>query len=370
MLQIFERPGVDGLPDAFLELPPIVYANEPAWIPEDPEAVRRKFGPQSSWFEQGQCQLFWVPGKARLATFMRPALQLDGAPAAYFGYWETTGEVDAELFAAAERWAKARGAKELIGPINFNTFGAYRVRLSAEEGALTFPGEPFNPKSYPKILEGLGYTVGPKYVTQLAPAGLASMVRAARRPLLDKVLAQGFRIEALTHQLWLDNLPQMHALVDEIFQSNFGYEPLSFEGFAEVCGEKFARKSCPISSVIAYDADDAVAGFFLVYPHWGRLVNQIAGADRIASDALSYDEHFPLLRALGPVDAFSKTVAVSPNHRHKGVMTALTVSMFERGEGLFERWYGALIGEANFNRRYDQGLAEDSRWYAVFRKGL
>jgi GNAT superfamily N-acetyltransferase len=360
------------VPDGFLELAAEVYANEPMWVPEPPESVATKFSSSNPWFDTGTSRVFCIPGAARLAAFVSPLAQVDGKPAAFFGYWETHGETKADdaIFAAAEAWARDQGAEAIFGPINFNTYGRYRLRTSCEPDGSTFAGEPFNPTSYPPILERQGFSEARRAVTQLAPASLAAVVAKARRPLLDKVLDAGFTVEALSHQLWLDNIKELHGLVDEMFSANFAYTSLSLEDFTRMCGRAWIGITCPKTSVIAFDPSGAIAGFFLTYPHYGPLIVQGAGERRVSTAELNYDEHFPLLAAMGKVDAVSKTVATVPALRNQGVMTALTISLFERGEGIYERYYGALIGEDNYNRRYGDKLAVDARWYAVYQKAL
>lgn len=371
-IAIHDAAGPGPLPEGFLEVPRLVYAEDPMWIPEDESAMAKRFSEANPWFRTGRSQAFCIPGKARLVVFVTPETAVGGKPAAFFGYWDTVLDeaADRALFGAAYEWARAQGAEAMYGPINFVTYGTYRARLNCEPGGFTFPGEPYNPPAYPARLEELGFAVQQHYVTQLAPAALGAAVRVARQPRLEAVLEAGYRVEAFAHEIWLDNLPEMHGLVDAMFNQNFAYTPLDFDTFAALCGESFIRKTCPKTSTIAYAPDGSIAGFFLVYPHYGPLVVQSAGADRVHEDDLNYAEHFPLLQARGEVAAVSKTVAVAKEHRSRGVMTALTISMFARGEGVFSHWYGALIQSDNYNRRYGDGLAEDARWYAVFGKDL
>jgi GNAT superfamily N-acetyltransferase len=359
------------LPPGFLDLPAAVYAGDPCWIPEDAAGLERAFDATNPWFERGSAQAWCTPGRARLAVFHDPLATADGTPVAFFGCWEVTEEgADAELFARAERWARDRGARALFGPVNFSTFGRYRLRVAAETGALPFPDEPYNPTRYPAHLLDLGFTADQHYLTQMAPDTVAVAVRQMRHHKLQAVLDQGFRITALDHATWLDHLPQLYGVVDAMFRDNFAYTPLSQAAFEATCGPTFIRKACPRTSVACWAPDGSLAGFFLVFPHWGPLLVQGAGGPRLSAGELDYATHLPALQAAGPMGALSKTVGVAPAHRGAGLMTAMTLAMFERGHGLYDMWYGAMIKVGNPSGRYADGHTTNERWYALFRKDL
>ena len=369
---IDERVPGEGLPEGFLELPRLIYGSDEQWIPEDSEAVGRAFTLENPWFSQGRAVLFTVPGAARLALFFQPDLRVQGRSVAFFGYWESAGVdgVDAQVFERAFELARSWGAEDMYGPINFTTFGNYRLRLSCEVGGSTFPDEPYNPAHYPGLLEEAGFELDQMYLTQVGNIETGRVVREWKRPEQEALLSTGYRIDTLTHDLWMESLPELHGLVDHIFGRNFAYSPLSYESFADKCGESFIRRACPHTSVMAWGPEGDVAGFFLVYPHYGPLVVQGAGEGRVPVSSLDFEQHNEALTALPWRGCVAKTVGVSPVHRGKGVMGALTVSVFDRGDGRYENWFGAMIRKGNLSRNYADGNIDGERWYGLFRKRL
>jgi GNAT superfamily N-acetyltransferase len=370
---IDERRPDEGLPEGFLELPGEVYRGDERWIPEDAAAVERAFSPDNPWFSQGAAVLLSVPGEARLALFSQPDLRVNGRRVVFFGYWESTGlqGADVPLFAraaaiASERW----GAEDLYGPINFTTFGDYRLRLTCEPGGLTFPDEPYNPAAYPRLLEESGFTTDQLYLTQVGNIEAGRMVREWKRPKLEELLSQGYKLETLTHSMWIDSLVELHPQIDHIFGANFAYSAISFAAFSEKCGEGYIRRACPETSVMLRGPSGDLAGFFLVYPHYGPLVAQAAGERRVAAADLSYDAHYEALSAGAWTGCVAKTVGVMPAHRGKGVMSALTVGIFDRGDGRYEHWYGAMIRKGNLSRNFAEGNTVGERWYGLYRKRL
>ncbi len=365
-----ERAGGEGPAEGFTDVAARVYADDPRWIPEAPSAVEAAFGPHNPWFSVGEAATLVVPGSGRLALFHQPKLRVDGRRVAFFGYWETVGDgADEVMFRRAEEWARARGAQDLYGPIDFTTYGNYRVRLSVEDDdARTFPDEPHNPSTYPDLLTTQGFAVDQTYFTQVGTQTAGNMVADWKRPALARLEGDGWTVTTLTHDLWMERLRELHGLADAIFGGNFAYSPLTWATFEAKCGEAFIRRACPHTSTIALAPDGGIGGFFLVYPHYGPVV--CAGAtDRVAVSELDYHRH-AARAAEGWRGAIAKTVGVAPQHRRKGVMDALTVGIFDRGDGRYDHWYGALIRKDNPSASFATGNTVGARWYGLYRKRL
>lgn len=367
---IAARDFTAGVDDAFVELPRRVYAADPAWIPEDEDSLRRAFSLGNPWFARGRAVTLCVRGRARLAVFREPGCRVRGRESAFFGYWEHRGAADASLalLDAAAEWARTHGAETLYGPVNFTTLGTYRLRLSAEPGAVTFPGEPYNPPGYPALLEGAGFAPVQHYVTQVGMPGGSALAPAmsARRALLDA----GYTIEPLDGARWLAMLPELHRAADAIFGANLAYTPVSFEAFAAGYGATVARRLCPRTSLVARAPDGALAGFLLVYPHYGPLLVRGAPGGRVPVGALSYDEHAPALERLGERTAVAKTVGVVAAHQGRGLMSALGVTALERGRAHYDRWLAALIRADNPSRRFGAAHMRAERTYALYARPL
>ena len=141
---------------ASVSLAQAIYQGDDQWIPEDPQAITAAFSPENAWFQKGALSLFLIKGKARAAAFIGPQggpeMVIDGLKAAFFGYWETTEDPEADrlLMAKVEAWAKAQGASVLYGPINFTTYGTYRLRTSAEPGPRPFSPRAITPRATPR----------------------------------------------------------------------------------------------------------------------------------------------------------------------------------------------------------------------------
>ena len=370
-LSVLARDGATGVDDDFAELPRTIYAGDENWIPEEDEGLRCAFNAGNDWFGAGggRALTLCVPGRARLAVFRQSGCIIAGEPAAFFGYWEEAGDGDgsAALFEAAEAWARSAGATAMFGPVNFTTFGSYRLRVDASGGA-PFLGEPYNPARYAPLLEGLGFAPVCRYVTQVgAPRDVPF---AAKVRVRQAVADAGFRFEPLDASRWMATLPELHRAVDEIFGDAFAYTPVPFAQFAAGYGAPVARRLCPHTSLVARDADGALAGFLLAFPDYGPLVVQGSRLGRVPPSALRYDEHAPLLAGAGERTGIVKTLGVARAHRRRGLMDALVVSAVERGRARYDRWIGALIRDDNPSRRFGLEQLDGERAYALYGKPL
>jgi GNAT superfamily N-acetyltransferase len=369
-MHILTRDGRHGLDDAFVALPHAIYADDPLWIVEEEAPLRRAFSEENEWFAGGRAVTFCVPDRARLAVFRRDDCVVDGRAAAFFGYLESVDDDTAAsaLLERAQQWARAEGADILYGPIDFDTFGRYRLRTGAEgPDAIPFPGEPYGRPGYPSMLDRAGFRAARRYVSQISLGPLRP--DEGKRATARALLAEGYTIEPLTGAGWMTLLPHLHSRLDEIFADAFAYTPVPLTRFAATHGVGLARRLCPHTSVVAREPGGELAGFLLVFPHYGPLVVQGARGC-VPASAISYEEHAPLLAACGERVGIVKTVAIAPAHRRRGLMDALVAATLERGRERYDRWIGALIRADNPSGRYGAVRERLERSYVLYAKPL
>jgi len=363
---IAERDARDGAAEGFAELPHLVYAGDPLWIPEEPASIARAFDAANPWLAEREARTWCAPGKARVAAFFDPKLRIDGEACAFFGYWESR-DLDAAraLVSRVRAWASARGAKRLFGPIQFSTAHSYRVRTSTERER-PLVGEPYNPPSYAAELESLGFVTHQRYVTTLMSLEMAKLSAGSRKAHVDAALARGYRVEPLTVDAWTSRLPELHAVVEESFKSNFGYTPMRYEEFASLCGAGFVKKFDPGASLLAFSPDDRVVGFALNARDFSPLV--VAGAtDRVPASAIDHATH---TARLPNADLVMKTICVLPEHRKSGIMGVYAAHLVAYAESLgTEKLFGALVREDNPSRHLAIPGAPE-RWFALYSSAL
>ncbi|MFE8069850.1 hypothetical protein QQM79_02225 [Marinobacteraceae bacterium S3BR75-40.1] len=360
-----------GQADTFHAVARHVYRDDPRWLGEDPQALARQFAAleddpaHRAWFDTHNDQ-------ARLAVFYHPNQVIDGQPTAFFGFWE--GEDDlaahATLFRAAEQWARDQGATRLLGPINISTFNAYRVRLNHFEDG-PFPGEPYNPPYYPRLLDELDLKPVKHFHSWLGPMdGRAESMGRSLEPVYQSLLAEGLRFSPLDGATWLGRLDEFYRYVDQIFGNNYAYTGISETAFRQGFGQPIASRLCPRSSVLVETADGDVAGFFLGFPDYGPLACQ-GNPKRKALADCTFDD---LARIPGRKTLLGKTGGVHPAYRQKGLFGVMSYRMMQAGTGQYD-WGGAvMVREDNPSARVGQ-LAysrpdDEQHDYALYGKEL
>lgn len=362
--------GERVLDEAFLRVAREVYAGDPEWLPEDPAQLRFLFSHHHPYLAYGKVWVGFSEKKARLAGFFDPRLTIEGHRCAYFGFWETQDEaaINVQLFQRFEAWARALGATRVYGPINFNTYGLYRLRTN-DFGEPCFQGEPYNPAHYPALMQALGYQVASQYYSQFEHDIPAMQKRM--QPQYEKArnkMGEAFELVALTPQFWNDNIEAIYGLSEQVFQSNFAYTPITLNIFKRVCGDGFIRKAHPQASIAAIDRRNGnIAGMFICFPSWGPLLKQ---GSPVKIDANTIDYLRDVHQLPRPRLALAKTAGVAPDYRNYGIFTVILYQLVQQALASgFEHYCGALVKEDNISL----GMALKAsirRTYALYWKSL
>ena len=357
------------LPEEFISLPQELYKNDPYWIPVSAADMEQAFSTETNpYFKTNTAKAWVIPGKCRLAGFYDPSLRIAGNTVAYFGYWESIDDSASNglLFKAFETWATECGATEVYGPINFNTFNRYRIRLNIQPGEGCFVGEPYNPVYYKDLLEAVGYDMESLYISQYIPDSEVDHVYQMKEGLKDDIARLPYRFEYLTAEFWLRRLPDFYKAIDIIFGNNFAFTPITWEQFQGMYGPAFAQKLCPkLSVVVTNDADDIVA-FSLGFPDYAPLCNQ--GAARpISYTDISYAEHFHLLQS---PTFLLRTIGVMPGYRRQDLMNAMAIYAMFNFKKYYSRSMACLMKADNFSTYFFRDVNHIRREYGLYRKTL
>lgn len=358
----------ESLPQDFLKLPHIVYAGDSRWHPEGAPLVAFSFSTQNPYFAKNRAWVGVEPGQARLAGFFDPELRIDDQSVAFFGFWESVDALapNTKLYSEFETWAKAQGAQRVYGPINFTTFGTYRIRLNGFSGG-AFPGEPYNPAYYAGILSHLGYSCCQNYLSQmLEMAPTVTKVQDKRDSFRIAPEAKAFSVQPMDGASMLQALPEIYGLVDAIFGENFGYTPIPYELFAFACGAPYAKRLCPLTSLMTRAPDGELAAVFLNFPDYGSLVEQ-GHPEPVSLSEISFEKDFS---RLSKKTLLMKTVGVAPRFRRLGLHNLMLLKMMEEGMKHYSHSVGALIREGNASARFFADICTEVREYGLFVKEL
>ena len=195
---------------------------------------------KSAFARYGAIELFGVERAGRLvaraAAIVNPRLvDASGAPLGQVGFFESEDDAEAAraLFEAAFMWLRARGARQVTGPMNGGAHRAHRLMTRGFERA-PFLFEPRNPAYYPRLFESAGFAPVHTWRTyELTSAQVARFGKVVGRASL--VLPRVAHLELLDPRR-PEVLARLHTLLDRVWKGHVGYAPIDLEELGEVIG--------------------------------------------------------------------------------------------------------------------------------------
>lgn len=148
----------------FINVPWVVYANDPNWVPPLRSDVAKQFKPENTFLQYGRLKQFIAISRGtaigRIVAAVNDRLvEREGKPIGIFGFFECVEDIEIAkaLFEAAEKWLRSQGMTEVRGPIDLST---HNNCLFLVDGFDSPPMVmmPYNPAYYPTYLEELGWT--------------------------------------------------------------------------------------------------------------------------------------------------------------------------------------------------------------------
>ncbi|HSG47646.1 MAG TPA: GNAT family N-acetyltransferase [Longimicrobiales bacterium] len=224
---------------------------------------------------------------------------------AILGLYEAAdGEVGdaatARILDEAEAWARARGRRRILAPVDGSTWMAYRFRIpSLDAGRLasrrSYSWEPHHPERYPQRFFEAGYREALRFETlglvfpqddgyRLAEASVRT------RPAAEAARDHGYRFEALRDHREAVPWPELHSVCSDGFRENPLFDALPLSLFRQL-----------YHGALGFAAWD--------FTHWLR---DPAGELCAVVFAFRQDEAVVV-----------KSIAVSPLHRGRHLSTAL-----------------------------------------------
>ncbi len=154
--------------ELFLQVPAIVYANDPNWVPPMRSDVAKQFEPTNPFLRYGKLQQFLAvtptpqgtrqPVGRIVAAVNQRLIDKEGQNIGLFGFFECVEQfaVAQALLKAACDWLRQQGMTQVRGPIDLST---HNNCLFLVDGFDTPPTVmmPYNPPYYPQFVEQDGW---------------------------------------------------------------------------------------------------------------------------------------------------------------------------------------------------------------------
>ncbi len=175
----------------------------------------------------------------------------------------------ADLLTKAEDQLRAEGCDTLIGPMDGDTWHAYRFVTESSDREPFFL-EPQNPAAWPIQFQAAGFTELARYSSSeldLTPSAETEVLTKVEKRLADK----GVTIREFDPSRFDEELQHIYEVSVASFSDNFLYTPISFSEFSVMYG-KIRPLIVPALTILAESPDRCPAGFAFAYPDGETLI--------------------------------------------------------------------------------------------------
>jgi hypothetical protein len=270
----------------FIELPHRLYRETPQWIPWFRRDMRLILERRHPFFEHSHGEFFLarrggraVARAAVLENTRYNAFQNCRCAHFYFFDAEEDAEAVTALFEALRAWARARSLDTLTGPFGFGSTTGNGILIKGYEHTAAMTMMAWNPPSYEKLLEGLGFT----RFLELYSAHLdASTFRLPERvrALADKVLERGrFSILRFRNKA---EIRKVAARIGEVYNVALAGDPSHVEGYPlsdaeirQVTADIMTVIDPALVKLLGYDGE--IVGFVFGFPDLSRALKRNDG---------------------------------------------------------------------------------------------
>lgn len=316
----------------FLNVSYGIYDGDPHWVAPLLMDLQKVFTDENPLFEHAEMQLF-VASRAgrdigRIAGILDNSYNRNGAPkAAFFGFFESIddAQVVRALFEAVQNWARPKGVKRILGPMNPTTNDECGLLIEGFDSPPVFMMT-YNPRYYVtrfeenglrKAKDLLAFHIDLATLPMDRLSRIAAKVRArnpelAFRPVLRKTLKQDIgSIKAIYNAAWQDNwgfVPMTDAEVDFMAER---LKPLLMEGLIWLA-----------------EAGDEPVGFLLALPDYNPALQPLRGR-LLTPRVLGFVPY--LLGWKRPTRTRVLTLGVKTQYRGKGLESAMLIEGLKVG---------------------------------------
>ncbi len=271
---------------SFIRLPWKIYRDDPLWVPPLMSQVRELLDERRHPFYEGGARarrelfLAWDGGDAvgRVAAIQNHAHdRVHDEKVVFFGFFESIERPDVArgLLEAVEDWGRAHGATVARGPANPST--NYECGMLVEG----FNRPPvlmmtYNPRCYPRLVEGCGYAKAKDLYAYISPVHGPSLDRLRR--LSERTFKRNPGLETRGADLsrFADEVDLVRRMYNAAWEDNWGFVPMS-DGEIDWLAKELKPLVEPSLLRMAFVDGDPV-GFLLTVPDFNPVLQDLDGS--------------------------------------------------------------------------------------------
>jgi GNAT superfamily N-acetyltransferase len=217
----------------FLDVAYRVYRGDPYWVAPLVYDLKKVFTDANPLFAHAEMEL-WVARRdgqdvGRIAAIVDHHFnQVQKDQAAYFGFFESVNapEVSARLFDAAFAWARQRGMKRMLGPMNPTSNDECGLLVDGFDSSPTFMMT-YNPRYYLEFIAAAGFTKAKDLLAYFIDLKNSPLDRLGR--IADKARQRNpdLTFRAVTKKNLVRDLGKIKEVYNSAWEANWGFVPMT-----------------------------------------------------------------------------------------------------------------------------------------------
>jgi hypothetical protein len=271
--------------ELFLDVPALVYANDPNWVSPLRSDVAKQFAPTNPFFEYGKLQQFIALSQEAksdkavgriVAAVNHRLIEREGNNIGLFGFFECIPDfaIAQALLETASQWLREQGMTIVRGPIDLST---HNNCLFLVDG---FDSPPmvmtsYNPPYYPEFLEQDGwYKAKDAYAYDFPldkplPAEFEKAYRVACKSGVS------FRPIRTKGEAFEQDCISLYHLLSRTFANNWSFTPRTEAEFLEEAKSLQSLVDPDVFPVAEYNGE--MVGFFMGLPDYNIALKHVKG---------------------------------------------------------------------------------------------
>lgn len=268
---------------AFLDVPAIVYAGDPQWVPPLRSDIAKLFNPENPFLSYGKRQAFvamsadgQTPLGRIVAAVNQRLIDREGQSVGLFGFFECVNDfaVAQALFDAASQWLQSQGMTRVRGPIDLSTHNNCLFLIDGFDSP-PMVMMPYNPPYYPQFVEQAGWTKAKDAYAYDFPLNQS----------LANEFEKGYRIALKSgvtfrpiHTKGADferDCISLYQLFTKAFANNWSSTPRTREEFLEEARSLQSLVDPDVFPIAEYNGE--MIGFWMSLPDYNIPLKQVNG---------------------------------------------------------------------------------------------
>lgn len=358
----------------FLKVSYGIYRDDPHWVAPLLFDLKKVFSDANPLFEHAEMQL-WVATRdgqdvGRIAGIVdRNYIRAQNDSAACFGFFECVNEppVSAALFEAVYLWARQKGLRRVIGPVNPTTNDECGLLVDGFDSPPAFMMT-YNPRYYADLLAAEGFVKAKDLLAYWIDLANNPMDRLGR--IADKCRRRNpeLTFRPVRRKTLTADLAKIKEIYNEAWEENWGFVPMTD---AEINFLAARLKPLLVEGLVSLvESPTEPVGFLLALPDFNEAFQPLRGR-LLTPRLLGF-----LPYALGwraPKSCRVVILGVKEGYRGRGLESVMLVEGFRVGYRLgFRGAEASWVLEDNLqSRRLIEAFgARHYKTYRLYERGL